>query len=635
MSSIAQFRRFGTRASLAIFALVVGACSSGGSDTLTSAGNECVPSDLATTDNCGTLLVAVTDDVGDFASYTVDILSVTLKRDNGSVVETLPAATRVDFAQLSDLSDLLSAVTLAPGNIVGGSIRLDYSDAEVFVENDNDIVAAKVVDTDGAPLGIVDVEVTLAGRDRLIVTRGRTAFLSIDFDLAASHDVDTSVTPAVVAAEPYLVAEAEPLDEKELRVRGALVDVDLDAGTYDIRVRPWFSRIGDHGVVTVRTTDSTSYEIGDAMYTGSAGLEVLADLDEGTLTVAFGTLDLEQHIFTAEIVHAGDSLGGDALAAVHGNIVARKGDQLVVRGAIAVRRDRPARFHRTVIVNVGPDTGVSKIGDAVSLLDKDDLSVGQRIVAIGQFMNLEVDDSDPFGPDVALVLDATEGRVRMLATHLYGAVNSILPGQINLNLRGIDRLGIGLFDFSGTGNSPLVDADPADYEVATGALALDALEIDRPVRVFGFVTAFGEAPPDFSGRLLVGPRDLPAWLGIGWGVEGTGAPFLSMGPDGVVPDLDNPDIGERHHMLLGRTLVDLFDLSSVPAIVPDDGRGRYGLWAPGHIELFSDFGDFVDELTLRLNNTDRARSLSAEGRYDEGNGIVAADRVVILMMPSE
>jgi hypothetical protein len=119
--------------------------------------------------NTGTLLVSVTDADGDFVSYSVDVLSVTLRRLGGSTVEVLPGATRIDFAQLTDLSDLLAVATLAPGDIVGGTIRLDYRNAEVFVQAGGLVVPATVVGADGQPLGVAELTFDLAARERLVI----------------------------------------------------------------------------------------------------------------------------------------------------------------------------------------------------------------------------------------------------------------------------------------------------------------------------------------------------------------------------------------------------------------------------------------------------------------------------------
>jgi hypothetical protein len=631
-------KRLSSRLAGVFVSLILAACSGGsgtGANLPGAAATGCEPANAATSGECGSVLVALTDADGDFATYTVDVLSLTLNRASGGSVETLPAATRIDFAELTELAEIVSAATLVPGDVVGGSIRLDYTNAEIFVEAGGELVAADIVDEDGLPLGIVDVEIRLDDREHLVITRGRTALLSVDFDLAVSHQVDTSQSPPLVTAMPYIVAEIEPIDSKEMRLRGALVDVDLNQGSYDITVRPWHHRSGDHGPVTVFTTAATSFEVDDVMYTGQAGLQALNESGAGTMTVAFGTLSRDQHRFTASIVHAGDSLGGERLDAVYGNVVARQGDVLTVKGALTVHRDRPAHFQRTVLVELGPDTTVFKIGDPEQALDKDAISVGQRIVAFGDLAANGTDVGGANAPDIALQLDATQGRVRMLVTHLHGNITSIVAGQINMQLRGIDRLGIDMFDFSGTGVNAAGDADPADYEVGTGTLSLANFAADRWTRVAGFVSPFGAAPPDFTAHTLVDHRDIPATLGIGWGVSGTSAPFTLMGPDSLVPDLSNPDIDVRHHILLGRRLVDLFDLPGSTAILPSDERSVFGIWENGHIELFADFPEFVDELGLRLSNTDTARSIAATGHYDEATNAVTARRIAVHMIAAE
>ena len=572
----------------------------------------------------GTVLVSVTDADGDFVSYSVDVLSVTLRRAGGSTVEVLPAATRIDFAQLTDLSDLLAVATLAPGDIVGGTIRLDYSNAEVFVEAGGDVVPANVVGADGQPLGVTELTIDLAAREHLVITRGRAALLSLDLDLAASNEVNASATPPVVTARPFLVAEVDPVTEKDLRLRGALVSTDVAAGTYTIDVRPWFRPDGNHGRVTVHTTATTTFEIDGATSTGNAGLTALSQKPAGTMTVAFGTLAfgtssrLERR-FTAEIVHAGDSVSGERIDAVHGNIVARRGDQLTVKGGYVVRPNRIARLHRTIIVNVGPDTKVIKPGTDTAL-DASALSVGQHIVAFGSL-------TEPAATTTPPTFAAT--RVRMLATHLRGSVNGVVPGQINMNVRAIDRLGVGLFDFTGTGTASATDANPADYEVATGTLALASVTAGQAVKVLGFVRPFGNAPPDFEGRAVIDHRSLPAILGIGWGMTGTLAPFSSMGATGLVLDMDNTSIGARHHVLVGARLIDLTTLAVSPTIAPTTGRALYGISVGRDVKLFTSFADFSAEVANRLSAGNAAIALVAVGSYDDGSTTLTAHHIAM------
>ena len=194
----------------------------------------------------------------------------------------------VDAGPVTSAGHLIVYFGAAPG--VGKTYAM-LDEAHRRRSRGTDIVAATAVDANGNALGVVDLEIRLDDRDHLIVTPGRTAFLSIDFDLAASHEVDLSVTPVRVTARPYLVAEVQPVTEKELRVRGALVDVNVAASTYDIRVRPWHKHDGDHGVFTVHTTPTTTFEIGAASYTGTPGLEAL-DLSACKLITDAGFLHL-------------------------------------------------------------------------------------------------------------------------------------------------------------------------------------------------------------------------------------------------------------------------------------------------------------------------------------------------------
>jgi hypothetical protein len=92
--------------------LALGGCSgSSGEATLAAeTGGSCTS---GTSAECGTVLIAITDADGDFVSYSVDVQAVTLHRTGGARDEALPATARVDFAALADLSELLSAATIA------------------------------------------------------------------------------------------------------------------------------------------------------------------------------------------------------------------------------------------------------------------------------------------------------------------------------------------------------------------------------------------------------------------------------------------------------------------------------------------------------------------------------------------
>ena len=247
LPGLAGARNAASRAAIAIVALVLAACG-GGSGTATSGPEPlatCDPADAGTLAECGSVIVAFTDADGDFLNYTVDVVSLTLETANGRVVETLPRETRINFTDYVDLTELVAVASVPPATYVAGTIRLDYTDAEVFVAVGDGSKEAVVTNEDGTPLEQAELRIRLSNRDQLTVRRGLQSLLQLDFDLAASHIVDIVPTPATAAAEPFIVAEVTPVDEKDMRVRGPLIEVDETTSAYSVALRPFHHRHGD------------------------------------------------------------------------------------------------------------------------------------------------------------------------------------------------------------------------------------------------------------------------------------------------------------------------------------------------------------------------------------------------------
>jgi hypothetical protein len=144
--------------------------------------------------------------------------------------------------------------------------------------------------------------------------------------------VDLSTTPATATAEPFVVATIEPVDDRELRVRGPLVSVDTNASNYVIDLRPFDHLSARLGQFTVNTNGQTAFEVNGVEYEGAAGLAQMAGLAAGSPTAAFGVLNLANRTFTATDVLAGDSVPGPRFDVVRGSVIARAGDELTVRG---------------------------------------------------------------------------------------------------------------------------------------------------------------------------------------------------------------------------------------------------------------------------------------------------------------
>ena len=285
----------------------------------------------------------------------------------------------------------------------------------------------------------------------------------------------------------------------------------------------------------------------------------------------------------------------------------------------------PAHFHDDVVVEVGPDTKVFRDGHRRTDLDIGAISIGQRVTIRGEQPVATTDASAP-----QVLFDATQGSVRMHVTHVSGIVNATLPGQTDITLQSIDRRRVEIFDFTGTGMTPADDADPDNYEIATFGMNLADFSEGKPVVANGFPTAFGAAPPDFTGRTVIDFTDVRSSLGIGWGAEGTTAAFSRISDEGLLLNNQNLDIDQRHYVKQGPVLIDLTTLGSDTLITPrESGRMLFSIKTADSLRLYSDFADFVADLTDSLNEPANARSMYARGNFDADTNVFTASKIGI------
>lgn len=620
---------------LMIIVLALAACGGGtGNSAELSPATECNPADPATAGECGTLLIGLTDADGDFLSYTVDVMSLELEKSDGSVIEVLPNSTRVDFAQYVDLTEFISVATVPPGIYVAGTIRLDYANAEVFVADGDIAREAVVVDADGDPLVQTALTINLAERDQLFVSRATTSLLTLDFDLEASHTVDIAPTPAVATAEPFIVAELDPVDTKRIRVRGRFIEANEAGMYYVVALRPFYDRTGDFGRMKVFVTNDTDCEVNDSEFSGVECLRALENAGQGTLTVALGALNVAERRFTASMILAGTSVPGNGLDAAKGNVIARMDNELIVRGGTVILSDAAGSFFRDdVTVSVGPNTKVYKTYP----FDRPDAAIADRLLDIGAIsvgQKITVRGTVTANDEVGVHIDATEGAVLMHVTHLNGIVNSIVPGQVDIDLASLGGRRVGIYDFTCTGGcEPSTDADPDNYEVSTGNLLLDATAAGQPVSAWGFVNEFMGAPPDFEGHTLIDYSDVLSTLGVGWGTEGTAAPFVMMDSSGLLLDNFNEDIDARHFIKQGPVLVDLTSLDANTLIAPrETGRKLFVVKTNDSLQLYADFDDFLASLQILLNGVNAARSMYARGHYDVDTNVFTAHKIFVYIL---
>jgi hypothetical protein len=576
--------------------------------------------------------MTLTDAAGDFLTYQVGLVSLQLKKGDGSLVETVPSTTTVDFAKLVNLSEILSSRQIPSGDYVSAQVTVDFTNASIQVDDGTgNPVAVSAIDSTGTPLHKLQLDVQLDQQNKLAIQGGKASRIAFDFNLLASNTVD--LTAKTVTVNPVLVASVVAPDNKELRIRGSLVSVDETADSYTVQVKPFHEKSSDEkSPLVVHTTDVTAFEINGKPFTGAAGLTELAAQPADTVTVAFGTLQSTDQSFTAARVRAGTSVEGGGMDHLSGDVIARNGNTLTLHAAELEDHDGNEHFQsHDATVTLADATAVTIDGQAASdpAHTIAELSVGSHVDAFGTAAT----DSDG-----KVALDATSGRVRLEFTRLKGTLSAVGTNQVTMMLTSIDRLPLTLFDFSGTGLTAAQNSDPTKYVIATGNLPLDAFAVGGPAQSIGFVAPFGGAPPDFSAKTLSnstssadggnggddqggmndGSHD-SAELQIDWGKTGTTLPFKVLDAAHLDLDIANASIGEHHRIDAEPANIDLKTLASDPSILPD--AGATSLFAIGHaqshrIENFNSFAGFEAALATELNGTVAALRLVAAGRYD-------------------
>jgi hypothetical protein len=667
------------------------ACSGGGSDMASNSGGGPTPPSLS--NGTGTALIALTDAPGDFLTYGVSVASIELQRADGTLVETLPASTQVDFAQLVDFSEILSASQVPAGIYVGATLTLDYADALLVVDNgagglqvpNGNIFNAL---TDTALTGEnsqITLSVKLPAGKPLVITGSTVSHLSLDFDLAATKTVDppqpgagTLAGDLKVKVSPVLAADIVPDPTRDLRLRGTLVSVTNSPPgemSYLVHVVPFHLRDdAAQGDVVVKTADTTVFSVNGVIRTGTQGLAALALLPAGSLTLAQGVFDLNTHTYTASYVLAGTSLpiaGSDFL---QGTVIARSGNVLTVSGALTCvdYNDRNQiftqsgngrglghkkgngnghgnsngnghrkydgsdddgwrfEFNRVVLVTVGNGTVVTKAGGTGPVTTQD-ISVGQRIAVYGKL------GQDSSG---ARTLDATAGGARMQVTGLWGTFVSQTGRVVLLDLQQLGDRRPAAFNFAGTGTSGN-DANPAAYSVFVPPALPVAMpkagspQAGWPLRFFGFVAPFGAAPPAFNAVSLVNYASTAAQVELNWNSPGVTSPFVQINPAKLEVSQGTLQSAQTAALAIGPRVIDLSKSPLGVTFIPDPAATSGG-FAIAHrksvrIDTYDTFDRLVVALNTALNGTTALYRLHAQGPYDPGTGAVTTSRMFVVL----
>lgn len=608
------------RRGLIVLMLVLTGCG-GGSDDQDSGPEGTTPGSGSPSADRGEVVLALTDAEGDFLTYTVDVASLTLLREDGMEVQAIPAVARVDFAQYRTLTEFVAAIAAPPGRYTGLRMVLDFTNADIQLEVNGMPVKAIVQDTGGNGLATLETHVELDNQRPLQVAPQTTSHLSMDFDLDASNLVDIVSSPPVVKVDPVLIADIEPENLTLHRVRGVVAGFQRERDTYQLRLRPFHAQEGDFGTLTVYTTTATLFDVNGRASTGTGGEIMLGGLDSATPVVTLGELNPSSRRFVATVVYAGSSVPGVELDGVTGHVTARSGDQLTLRGATVAGRDGAVAHGKEVSVRLASDTPVRREGEYVINPSADAISVGQRVTALGALNNAT--------PDM-ISLDATSGLVRLHVTEIEGDAVSHAAGELVVNVQHIDDRNVGAFDFSNTGASLAEHADPQFYQIDVGTLNLAGVAAGDPVRVQGFVNGIGRAPPDFNAtrvdRLDPGAG---ARLSLNWD-PAANAPLLTSDRQSIALSIEN--MGAQRYVVSRGVTTDLAALGAPTLRADRDGMGMFAIKEGRSVQVFRRFADFSASLAGRLDGTTVAQRVAAAGQFDDESRTLITRRAAVMLI---
>jgi hypothetical protein len=622
------------------------------------------------TSGYGVAWVTLTAQPGDFASYIVNVDSITLTRSDGTSWPALATPETVDFTKLSDHSELWGTATIPIGTYVSASIVLDYTSVATGGQSVIAVMVnglpqtATVVTPVGQPVITQTINVVFdpAGQPTVLPTYATTAAirLAIDFDLAASTAAyNPAVTPVSLAVKPYLTVGLAPSDQKLIRVRGPLINSSVTLGTYTVYVRPFLDEADNLGSLSLFVDPSTIYATNGVVTTGTSatgGLTQLSQSSAGTtITAAYTTFEptatpsATAGKFHAKYVIAGSTLEDVYTSGLEGDVVSRTGNTLKVRGStlqLYTGGTIGTSIYNTAdaTVTLGAATIVTADDTTLTDLNYNSVAVGQHVVVRGLYTapSTGVVDIDATGSTAT-----NTGSVRLISTQLWGSLVSSGAGTLSMNLQTINDWPVSAFTFAGNGTSAATDPLAAAFAVKTGALTIPVTTVADPLWIDGLVAPFGSAPPAFDATAIASEASVPASLQVHWTTTGTKTPFSALSSSGLTIDSANTSLGTAV-IRVGPESIALASLPASPqfTVVPQAGiassvagvfmfkpRFSYGdptAVTPAGIHVFSAFGTFATDLTAALATTS-ALQLVARGTYNRATNTFSASSVDVVL----
>ncbi|HXP26360.1 MAG TPA: hypothetical protein VN891_11295, partial [Steroidobacteraceae bacterium] len=567
----------------------------------------------------------------------------------------------VDFTKLTNLSELWATASLPVDTYSQAIITLDYTSAQISVLVNGAPVKVNVVDPTGAAVTTVAVTVNLDPQGGLVLqptfATSNALRLAFNFDMTASNKVDMTTSPPTVTVEPYMSVATTAADSKLIRVRGPLINSSTSLSTYTVVVRPFFDEVNSLGIDTIFNDANTIYTYGGLTYVGAPGITALSQASAGsTITAAFCTFEptptpqagVIAGIFHSVYVVAGSTLEDFFTEGLEGDVIARSGNTLTVRGGTLDANAAEVIQYEDLDSQVllGPATQVTADGvSTFGTLNSNSIAVGQHITARGLYS---------VNAAGVTVLDSTgssvdTGSVRLQSTELFGTLNSTASGSLQLNVQNIENYPVSVYNFAGNGVSAAQDPVAANFTVNTGALTLPAAAPGDPLWVDGYVAPFGTAPPAFTAFSVNAEPAVPATLAVVWTGTGTAAPFATLTPTGLTIDLTNAAFGSGQ-LRIGADAINLTTLSATPNIVPAVAvpaattglplfNPRFSVGAAANpdvatntpITSFITFAAFVTQLNTTFATPTPATQFVARGMYDNTSNTFTASSIDVVL----
>jgi hypothetical protein len=638
-----------------------------------------------------------------YASYVVTIDSITLTRSDNTEYTAVATPEVVDLTQIRNFAELWSSGAIPNGTYVAATITLDYTDAVIVLRDGNTQVTCVPSPTAGSgDCGIVDpstkttpttysltVDFDPLTQPNITPTFASTsaALMAVDIDLPASGYIDYATSPATLYVRPYMTI-GTPSDTKLIRVRGPLANSSVNVNTYTAYIRPFYDEANNIGQVTLFSLPTTLYTLNGKNYLGGQGLQALSVLSAGsTMTSGYTTFQPDYNPlngayagrFNLQYVVAGSTLEDVYTNGISGDVIARNGNTLTLRGSTVIVTTDDTFEYDTADCNVllGPGTTVTADDNPLlTNLSESSIAVGDHISARGIYVQAS---SGTCGETIfgeAVYLDSTgtsaenTGSVRLQPNEAYGTLVSSAAGSMVMDLTAIDYWSVALYNFAGNGaTTPVATA----FSVATEGLALPAGTVPGdPVWVSGYASSFGAAPPDYlsfalnnelsvqtAGGLLGGAVPTtpgsggcgvgsqvcdPAVLEVLWNATGASGPFTSITDQSFTIDLANAALVSAI-IQIGPDTILLSSLPSSPTVVPttlattETFAPRYSWGDPEKssttataasttsLKTSSVFSDFVSGVTSTLGSSEPALQLVATGIFDRATNTFTATKI--------